>query len=259
MSDSPAPVRWSIDGPVATITLASPATRNALSTALTTALADALDAATATAGVRAIVLTHEPPVFCAGADLKERTAGPPDGRPMVEVIRRIQRADQPVIAAIKGPVRAGGLGIMAACDLIVVAPTVDFAFTEVRIGVAPAIISVPILRRVAASRLAASWLTGEVFSAAEAREIGLITHVASSSDDVDTVVERLVAGVLCGAPGAVAATKRILHEGPGPDIDADFERMRALSDSLFAAPDGLEGMRSFLEKRTPSWRPPAQG
>ncbi|MEZ5259245.1 MAG: enoyl-CoA hydratase-related protein [Ilumatobacteraceae bacterium] len=145
--------------------------------------------------VRAVVLTHVDPAFCAGADLKERSSGPPDSGPMVDAIRRIQDADQPVIAAVKGAVRAGGIGMMAACDLIVMAESVDIAFTEVRIGVAPAIISVPILARVPAARLAAAFLTGEVFSASTAREIGLVTHVAADADDVDAEVDRLVRGV----------------------------------------------------------------
>lgn len=251
-------VRCDLDHEVATITLASPASRNALSAALLADLHDALDTATAP-GVRAVVLTHEPPVFCAGADLKERSAGGP-GTPvpgserMVGAIRRIMDADQPVIAAVKGPVRAGGLGVMAACDLVVVAPEVDFAFTEVRIGLAPAIIAVPILRRVPATRLAAAFLTGERFDAATAREIGLVSHVAASVDDVDAVVAGLVSGILLGAPAAVARAKRILREVPGPDLTADFERMHALSDEMFRSEDGMEGMRSFLERRPPSWQ-----
>jgi enoyl-CoA hydratase/carnithine racemase len=248
-------VRCELDGAVATVTLASPATRNALSRDLLRDFHAALDQATG-AAVRAIVLTHEPPVFCAGADLKERTAGPPDSAPMVTAIRRLQQADQPVIAALTGPVRAGGIGIMAACDLIVVAATVDFAFTEVRLGVAPAIISVPILRRVAASRLAPAFLTGERFDAATARELGLVTHVAADAAAVATVVAGLVEGILMGSPRAIAATKRLLREIPGPDIDADFDRMQALSDALFAGPDGQEGMRAFLDKRRPAWHPP---
>ncbi len=263
-------VRCELDGSVATVTLASPATRNALSRAFLADFHEALDQATGP-DVRVIVLGHEPPVFCAGADLKERTSGrpgsgPPDSGPpdsgqmvsgqMVSVIRRLGAADQPVIAAVTGPVRAGGLGIMAACDMVVVADTVDFAFTEVRIGVAPAIIAVPILRRVSASRLAPAFLTGERFDAHAARELGLVTHVANGPEGVAATVDALVAGVLLGAPSAIAATKRLLRELPGADLDDDFERMGALSDALFAAPDGQEGMRAFLEKRPPAWQRP---
>jgi methylglutaconyl-CoA hydratase len=237
---------------VATITLDSPANRNALSTRLVADLNAALDRAEQS-DVRVIVLAHTAPAFCAGADLKERlaTSGPPDSSGVVRAIRRLEEAAQPTIAAIKGPARAGGLGLMAACDLVVVAPTVDFALTEVRIGVAAAIISVPILRRVPWSRLAAAFLTGESFDAATAREIGLITHVA---DDVDAQVAKLVDGLLLGAPGAVAATKRILRGVPTMDRDEAYAAMQQLSGELFDAPEGREGMAAFSEKRPPSWQ-----
>jgi enoyl-CoA hydratase/carnithine racemase len=250
-----------VDG-VATITLDSPANRNALGRALLADLAVALDRATAP-DVRVVVLTHTGPAFCAGADLKERSSGtsdavppdsrPPDSAPMVDAMARLMDADAPTIASVKGPVRAGGIGLMASCDLVVVAASVDFAFTEVRIGVAPAIISVPILGRANASLLRAPFLTGERFDAQRARSIGLVTHVGSDSDDVDRIVAELCAGVLAGAPHAVAETKRLMRTVPSLGRDVAFERMRALSDSLFQGADAAEGMAAFLEKRRPAW------
>jgi enoyl-CoA hydratase/carnithine racemase len=238
---------------VATITLDSPANRNALSIRLVADLNRALDAAEAAvadAGVRAIVLTHVPPAFCAGADLKERTKGVPDSRPIVRAFRRLMDAEVPTVAAVKGPVRAGGIGLMASCDLVVVQRDVGFALTEVRVGVAAAMIAVPILRRASGSRLTAAFLTGEPFDAAEARRVGLITHV---TDDVDATVASLCEGIKLGAPTAVAATKRILREVPGLDRDEAFERMRRLSDELFAGSEAKEGMAAYLEKRPPRW------
>ena len=237
---------------VATITLDSPANRNALSRALLTDLATALDVATQP-GVRAIVLTHTEPAFCAGADLKERSAGPPDSTPMIDAMRRLMTADAPTIAAVKGPVRAGGIGLMASCDLVVVAASVDFAFTEVRIGVAPAIISVPILRRASASQLRAAFLTGERFDAERARAAGLVTHVAPEVGDVDRVVADLCDGILAGAPDAVAATKRLLRTVPELAMDDAFREMQQLSEALFQGADAAEGMAAFLEKRAPRW------
>ncbi len=134
---------------------------------------------------------------------------------------------------------------MAACDLVVVAPSVTFAFTEVRIGVAPAIISVPILARCGWSKLAAPFLTGEVFDAATARDMGLVTHVA---DDVAAAVYTLVIGIIAGAPEAVAATRRILR---GPR--ADMAEMQALSERLFNSAEAAEGMRAFATKSPPAW------
>jgi enoyl-CoA hydratase len=240
---SSAVVRCEVDAGVATITLDSPANRNALSRALLAGLHDALDRAEQP-DVRVIVLGHTAPAFCAGADLKERSSGPTDSTPMVRAMQRLVEAAQPTVAAVQGPVRAGGIGLMAACDLVVVQPDVTFAFTEVRIGVAPAIISVPILQRCGWSALAAPFLTGEAFGAAAAREMGLVTHVA---DDVPTAVATLVQGVLQGAPGAVAATKRLLRG------ERSWDDMRRLSEELFGSAEAQEGMRAFAEKRPPNW------
>ena len=237
------PVQCQVVGGVATITLDSPANRNALSTALLTGLHEALDRAEQP-DVRVIVLGHTPPVFCAGADLRERSNGPTDAGPMMRAMRRLIEARQPTVAAVQGPVRAGGVGLMASCDLVVVQRDVTFAFTEVRIGVAPAIISVPILQRVPWTRLVSPFLTGETFDAATALDMGLVTHVA---DDVPTVVRSLVDGVLAGAPGAVAATKRLLRG------ERSWEAMQSLSEALFGSAEAAEGMRAFAEKRPPRW------
>ena len=240
---------------VATITLDSPANRNALSIRLVSDLNAALDVAQAGIGdgsVRVVVVTHVPPAFCAGADLKERRSGPPDSAPMVRALRRLMDAEVPTIAAVNGAARAGGIGLMASCDLVVVRRDLTFALTEVRIGVAAAIISVPILRRASGSRLTAALLTGEVFDAAFARDVGLVTHV---TDDVDATVATLCAGIRMGAPRAVAETKRLLRTVPTMERDEAFENMRRLSDVLFASPDAAEGMAAFAEKRPPSWQP----
>ena len=243
-----------VDTGVVTITLDSPANRNALSTKLVADLNAALDvaeAAVAAGAGRAIVVDHVAPAFCAGADLKERRTGAPDSAPMVRAMQRLMDVAVPTIAAVKGPARAGGVGLMASCDLAVVRSDIEFAFTEVRIGVAAAIISVPILARVNASKLRAAFLTGEVFSAAFARDAGLITHV---TDDVDAVVDGLCDGIRMGAPRAVAETKAMMQLVPTLPRDVAFERMRALSDELFSAPDGAEGMAAFAEKRPPRWQ-----
>ena len=243
-------VHCTVAGGVATITLDSPANRNALSRQLVAELGDALAHAEDPA-VRAVVLTHTPPAFCAGADLKERAADASKpatssaGNPMSDAIERLGTMRAVSIAAVDGSVRAGGIGLMAACDLVVVNRAVTFALTEVRIGVAPAIISVPILARCGWSGLAAAFLTGEPFDADAARTMGLVTHV---TDDVAATVARLVEGVLAGAPNAVAAAKRILRGGP-PKMDD----MIALSDALFRSDEAVEGMRAFAEKRAPGW------
>ena len=141
---------------------------------------------------------------------------------------------------------------MAACDLVVEQSDVTFALTEVRIGVAAAIISVPILRRASASKLAAAFLTGETFSASFARDAGLVTHV---TDDVAATVTALCDGVRLGAPGAVRATKALLRGSePGDDLAARFAAAQAVSDELFAGPEAVEGMTAFAERRPPAWQ-----
>lgn len=244
-----------LDDGVATVTLDSQANRNALSRQLVAELAACVDEAEQPT-TRAIVLTHRGGTFCAGADLKERAAldGAPDSRPVVEVMRRLMDAPQPTIAAIHGAVRAGGIGLMASCDLVVVDPAVSFALTEVRIGVAPAIISVPILRRVPASRIASAMLTGQPFDAHEARQIGLVTHVSA---DVRLTVSELCDAIRAASPLAIAETKRLLRTVPAMERDDAFDAMRALSDALFSGPHAAEGMAAFREKRTPIW-PDAQ-
>jgi enoyl-CoA hydratase len=245
-------VRSEVTGGIVTITLDSQHNRNALSRQRVSELGTELDAATSARSTRAIVLRHEGPAFCAGADLKERSegSGTPDSRPMVNVMEQLIEAPCPTIAAVEGAVRAGGIGVMASCDLVVVHTSVTFALTEVRIGVAAAIISVPILRRVPSGKIAAAMLTGEPFDAHEAREMGLVTHVA---DDVPATVGHLCEGVLAGAPRAVAETKRILHRVPTLPMSTAFAEMRALSDELFSGPDAAEGMAAFREKRQPVW------
>ena len=244
-------VRYRLERGVAHLTLDSPSNRNALSRQLLTELHEGIDAAEA-AGARAIVLGHAGNTFCAGADLKERSdGGPIDSTPMVRAMQRLSDGPTPTIAAVEGAVRAGGIGLMASCDLVVVTSATTFAFTEVRIGVAPAIISVPILARVNPALVAAPFLTGEVFDAADARAMGLVTHVSA---DVAATVTTLIDGLLMGAPTAVAATKALLRRVPTLDRATAYAEMQALSESLFNSADGAEGMASFREKRRPRWQ-----
>lgn len=247
-------VRLVLADEVATITLDSQHNRNALSTQLLAELNAALDAAEASTP-RAIVLRHEGPAFCSGADLKERaTAGVPDSSPVIRAIERLMDSECPTVAAVDGAVRAGGMGLMAACDLVVVNPSVTFSLPEVRIGVAPAIVLVPLTRRVPPSQLAATTLTGEVIDAPTAQRIGLVTHVA---DDVAAACTELVAKIKLGAPRAVAESKRALWSLAAMKRTDALAAMKVLSETLFAGPDAQEGMRAFADKRPPSWQPRA--
>ncbi|MFI6639480.1 enoyl-CoA hydratase family protein [Streptomyces sp. NPDC050504] len=231
---------------VTTLTLDSPANRNALSAGLVAELADALERCAGAPDVRAVVLTHTGSTFSAGADLK----APPSPYTFVALLRRIVELPKPVVARVTGHVRAGGLGLLGACDLAVASKDSDFAFTEVRIGVAPAVISLPLLPRLAPRAAARHYLTGEVFGAADARELGLLTEAAA---DVDGAVEALLGAFRRASPQGLAETKRLLTGSVLAAFDRDAEELVQRSASLFASAEAREGMAAFVERRDPAW------
>ena len=242
---------------VATITLNRPANRNALSIELVDALAASLGQVIADPSVRVIVLTGSGPVFCAGADLKERrtvsTTDAGDGVPtFVKIFEQILDAPKPVVAKLNGSALAGGLGLACSCDLVVAPDTAAFGFTEVRIGVAPAIISVVCLPRMRQSDAAELFLTGHRISAAEALRVGLVNRVVPPGE-VDVVTDELVRRLLLGGPAAMAATKGLLGYRSGEARRAAFREMAELSGRLFGSVEAAEGIQAFAEKRPPSW------
>lgn len=252
---SPGLVHLEIAEGVATVTLDSPANRNALSTQLRGELRAHLETAIRSDEARVVVLTHTGSVFCAGMDLKEsREASAADQgvRDLPDIMRMIWTSPTPVIARLTGPARAGGVGLVAACDLTIAAVSVTFAFSEVRIGVVPAVISVPLIPQVQPAALYELFLTGEPFDAARAAEIGLITR-AVPAESVDAEVGRYAEMLRRGAPGALAATKELLRGPATRTMAADLAAMTSLSAERFASEEGQEGIRAFVEKRPPSW------
>lgn len=249
-------VEYARDGAVAKLTLNSPHNRNALSTTLVTQLHEGLREAAADPAVRAVVLGHTGGTFCAGADLSEAGGGDPfelavaRAKEMTELLRAIVSSPRPVIGAIDGHVRAGGFGLVGACDMVVAGPRSTFALTEARIGVAPAIISLTLLPKLSARAAARYYLTGETFGASEAAEIGLITLAA---DDVDSAVAGLVADVGRGSPQGLAASKALTTAAVLEGFDRHAERLTEESARLFVSDEAREGMLAFLQKRPPSW------
>jgi enoyl-CoA hydratase/carnithine racemase len=225
---------------VATITLDSPENRNALSLQLVEELHGHLQTAAADESVHVVVLTHTGPAFCAGADLRSRDARVP----LPEVLRLLWELEKPVVARVDGHVRAGGIGIVAASDLVFVSPGTTFAFTEVRIGLVPAVISAVVLPRLRHADALELYLLAEPFGSERAVAAGLVTAVA---EDVDAAIADAVAKLRFGALRALAASKRLLR---GPIEFAELER---LSQEFFASEDAREGITAFMEKRTPSW------
>src|SRR3954451_6784002 len=218
-------VRTATDAGVTTLTLDSPANRNALSTPLMRGLLDALAEALTDPAVRAVVISHTGPVFCSGADRKETPEVPADGRVPAELLADVLAAlwefPKPVVARIGGPARAGGLGLIAAADLAVCTRAATFAFSEVRLGVIPAVISATVLPRLAPRAAAELYLTGDVFDGPRAAEIGLVT-AAVPDEELDATVAAYCASLIRGGPLALAGTKQLLRRTPAGSVRADL-------------------------------------
>jgi len=251
-------VRTATDAGVATLTLDSPANRNALSTLLMRELLDALGVALTDPAVRTVVISHTGPVFCSGADLKEtaeaRETGKIPAELLADVLAAIWEFPKPVLARIAGPARAGGLGLIAAADIAVCTREATFAFSEVRLGVIPAVISATVLPRLAPRAAAEFYLTGDVFDGARAAEIGLVT-AAVEADGLDAAVSAYTRALVRGGPLALAGTKQLLRRPPAETIRADLADLSARSAGYFRSAEGVEGVNAFREKRPASWVP----
>jgi methylglutaconyl-CoA hydratase len=250
-------VHYSVAAGTATITLDSPHNRNALSARLRRELSESLAKAREDDGVRVIVLTHTGPVFCAGMDLKEaRGAGAGDQgvNEFPKILEQLWTSPKPIVARLAGPARAGGVGMVAAADIAVAVREATFAFTEVRIGVVPAVISLTVLPRLNSRAAHELFLTGEMFDAERAANIGLINS-AVTAEELDGAVAGYVKALALGGPNALAATKQLLSS-PRPATPMDgFEAMNKLSAGFFASEEGQEGITAFAQKRKPSWVP----
>ncbi|UGU34310.1 enoyl-CoA hydratase family protein [Mycolicibacterium smegmatis] len=249
-------VRYEVDGAVARLTLDSPHNRNALSTALVEQLHEGFARAAGQSGVRVVVLGHTGGTFCAGADLSEAAGRDPAdiavdrAREMTTLLRAILELRLPVIGAIDGHVRAGGLGLVGACDVVVAGPGSTFALTEARIGVAPSIISLTLLPKMTPRSAGRYFLTGERFGAEEAAAVGLVTVAA---DDVDTAVAALAGEIAKGSPQGLATSKALTTAAILRDFDEHAEELTQQSARLFVSDEAREGMLAFLQKRPPNW------
>lgn len=243
-------VHYSVERGIARIELDSPHNRNALSRQLCGELAAHLSEASGDPAVRAIELTHTGSVFCAGADLSEALSGPSSTDAMVTLLRLILEAPKPVVARLNGHVRAGGLGLVGAADIVIASRAVTFAFTEVRIGVAPAIITLTTLSRMTERAAGRYLLTGEKFDASTAAEIGLIT---AAVDDLEAATEGLYDELRQCSPQGLAETKALTIKAIRAAVDKDAAYLAGLSARLFGTAEAQEGMQAFLEKRPPDW------
>ena len=252
---TPTTTLYTVRQGAAWITLNRPEQRNALSADLVNSLHTHLQAALADDAVRAIVLTGAGSAFCAGADLKSPPGQVVDGKQSVSlatVLALMQDAPKPVIAAVNGAAFAGGLGLVGASDLVVTVDDAPFSFSEVKIGLIPAVISVVCLPKLGPLHGMKLFLTGERFSGTEAVAYGL-AHQAVPADQLQATVDGLVATLSAGGPIAVGECKKLVQRIPTLARDAAFAEASAWSARMFRSPEAAEGMAAFREKRKPNW------
>jgi len=235
---------------IVTITLDSPANRNALSRQLVAQLRDALAAAAAAGtdgSAHAVLLTHTGTTFCSGAALDEmRDGDPADGtRAMLALFRQLLILPVPVVARVDGAARAGGLGVLGACDVVLASDRSTFAFTEVRLGLAPAVISLPLRPLLTARAAGRYFLTGETFGAAVAAQIGLVTAAAG---DVDALASDVLDGLRRADPQGLRETKPLTTGDRLRAIDEEGAAMGQLSARLFASDVARSHFSAFLDQ-----------
>ena len=249
-------VHYAAEAGIARITLDSPHNRNALSSLLVGQLHQGFTRASADPRVRCVVLGHVGGTFCAGADLGEAAGHDPGdlavdrAREMTRLLRAILELPIPVVAAVDGHVRAGGLGLIGACDIVVAGPAATFALTEARIGVAPSIISLTLLPKMSPRAAGRYFVTGERFGAVEAAAVGLVTVAA---EDLDAVVSSLTAEIAKGSPQGLAASKALTTSTILEEFNRHADALTQQSADLFTSDEAREGMLAFLEKRSPRW------
>jgi methylglutaconyl-CoA hydratase len=249
------------DGPVRRITLNRPDTRNAFDEVVIGELARAFQEAGAASAVRAVVLAANGPAFCAGANLNwmrraadfTREQNLQDAGALAAMLRTIHDCPKPVIARVQGDAYAGGMGLVAVCDMALAAEGAHFCLSEVKIGLLPSTISPYVIRAMGARAAQRYFLTAERFSAAEALRIGFV-HEAVAADALDGRIDAILKNLLAASPAAVAACKRLVADVAGREIDDALiaRTVQSIAD-VRASADGREGVQAFLQKRKPAW------
>ncbi|MCX7251631.1 MAG: enoyl-CoA hydratase/isomerase family protein [Burkholderiales bacterium] len=245
----------------ATVTLTRPELRNAFNDAVIAELTQAFSELGARDDVRAIVLAAEGPAFCAGADLNwmrrmadyDREQNLADAARLAEMLRVIHHCPKPVVARVQGDVYAGGMGLVACCDIALSADSAHYCLSETRLGLVPATISPYVMRAMGPRAAQRYCLSAERFDAAEALRIGFV-HEVVTADQLDSRVDAVVKALLNASPAAVRACKRLLQDVAQREIDAALiaQTVEAIAD-IRASTEGREGVQSFLQKRQPAW------
>ena len=247
-------VRSEVADGVATLTLDSPHNRNALSRRLVAELRQGFSDAADDEAVRAVVLTHTGGTFCAGADLSEAGSGDADPqqstRDLIALLRAIVELPKPVVGRIDGHVRAGGMGLVGACDVVVAGPSCTFALTEARLGLAASVISLTVLPRLGSRAAGRYFLTGEKFGADEAERAGLVTV---ATEDAAAATETVLGQLRLCSPQGLAESKALTTAPVLARFDSSADELAAQSARLFGSEEAREGMMAFLQKRPPRW------
>jgi enoyl-CoA hydratase len=245
-------VSYTVERGIATITLDSPHNRNALSARLLAELAQRLDDVADDTGVRTAVLTHAGSTFCSGADLSEaHEGGMRQGAVrLLTLLRQILHLPKPVVATVDGHVRAGGLGVLGACDIVLAGQRSTFAFSEARLGLAPAVISLTTLPRLSGRAAGRYFLTGEAFDAARAARIGLVTEAV---EDVGKARDEVLDALRKASPQGLAESKKLAAAAALRAVDEYGQAVVEQSARLFSSAEAREGIQSFLQRRPPGW------
>lgn len=249
------------DNHVATIWLNRPDMRNAFNETMITELTQAFRDLGADQRIRAIILAARGPAFCAGADLNwmKKMAGythdenRADAATLAKMLRTIYICAKPIVAKVQGDCYAGGMGLVAACDIVVAADTANFCLSEVKLGLIPATISPYVIKAMGENAARRYFLTAERFSAQEAHRIGFV-HSVASADGLDATVDEITKALVANSPNAVKEAKRLVHDVAGRPLSDELiaDTAQRIAD-IRASDEGKEGVRSFLEKRKPSW------
>jgi methylglutaconyl-CoA hydratase len=244
-------------GAAAWIRLDSDSNRNALSAELIAELLGHLQDVMADDASRCVVLTGNGAAFCAGADLKNRGAAiareGDEESPFVKILKLLWRGPKPVIAGVNGPAFGGGVGLAAACDIAIGAEDARFSFSEVRVGLVPATVSVLVVRKIGEHHARRLFLTGERFDAEQARRYGIL-HRVVKRDRLEAAIEQEVDAICKGGPIAIREAKELVHRVASLPLDDAFVFAEQMITRLFASPEGDEGRAAFAAKRAPAWQ-----
>ena len=249
------------DGRVATVTLNRPETRNAFNEVMIAEIAQAFRELGIDAGARAIVLAANGTAFCAGADLNwmkkmasyTHDENRADAAQLADMLRTIYTCPKPVVAKVQGDCYAGGMGLVAACDIAVAMETANFCLSEVKLGLIPATISPYVIKAMGENAARRYFLTAERFSAQEARRVGFV-HEIVAADGLDAAVDGIVAALVANSPHAVKEAKRLVRDVAGRELsDALIADTAERIADIRSSDEGKEGVRAFLEKRKPGW------